>query len=184
MASGRGHSALLLLPSTSSNRLYLNITTPLNFRTCRLPELSIDSKHIIHQHQLNINMANNSRYYYSLPVQAPQQPRSTSGSRRPPLTPSTVSSPCLTTQSTIASRRDSGSGSPTKAFALLAKVASHPSTPRGETPSSSPVPSPDDRMHSSPMYSQERPAVWRSESARYVHQYRQQGEPLQDITSS
>ncbi|KAF1971753.1 hypothetical protein BU23DRAFT_469742 [Bimuria novae-zelandiae CBS 107.79] len=116
-------------------------------------------------------MANNTRYYYSLPTQPPQQPRSTSGSRRPPLTPSTVSSPCLTTQSTIASRRDSGSGSPTKASALLARVASHPSTPRGETPSSSPIVSPDVR---GPMYSPDRPAVWRSESARYVHQYRQQ----------
>ncbi|KAJ4302996.1 hypothetical protein N0V90_001887 [Kalmusia sp. IMI 367209] len=120
------------------------------------------------------NNNNSNRYYYSLPVQAPQQPRSASGSRRPPLTPSTVSSPCLTTQSTIASRRDSGSGSPTKASALLAKVASHPPTPRGETPSASPMPSPDVRMHSTPMYSPERPAVWRSESARYVHQYRQQ----------
>ncbi|OAG05761.1 uncharacterized protein CC84DRAFT_1092259 [Paraphaeosphaeria sporulosa] len=119
-------------------------------------------------------MANNTRYYYSLPTQPPQQPRSTSGSRRPPLTPSTVSSPCLTTQSTIASRRDSGSGSPTKASALLAKVASHPSTPRAETPMGSPMSSPEERMHSSPMYSPDRPAVWRSESARYVHQYRQQ----------
>ncbi|KAF2446213.1 hypothetical protein P171DRAFT_357675 [Karstenula rhodostoma CBS 690.94] len=119
-------------------------------------------------------MANNTRYYYSLPTQPPQQSRSASGSRRPPLTPSTVSSPCLTTQSTIASRRDSGSGSPTKASALLARVASHPSTPRAETPMGSPMSSPEERMHSSPMYSTDRPAMWRSESARYVHQYRQQ----------
>lgn len=120
-------------------------------------------------------MANNSRYYYSLPTQAPQ---SRSGSRRPPLTPSTVSSPCVSTHAPIASRRDSGSGSPTKASALLAKVASHPATPRGDTPTTSPAQSPDTRspdMHSNPMYSPERPAVWRSESARYVHQYRQQG---------
>lgn len=133
---------------------------------------------------INVNMANDSRYYYSLPMQAPQQPRSTSGSRRPPLTPSTVSSPCLTTQSTIASRRDSGSGSPTKASALLAKVASHPPTPRGETPASSPMPSPDSRMHPNPMYSPDRPAMWRSESARYVHQYRQQGKHVQPDGSS
>ncbi len=120
--------------------------------------------------------ANNTKYYYSLPTQAPQQQRS--GSRRPPLTPSTVSSPCLTTHAPIASRRDSGSGSPTKASALLAKVASHPTSPRGETPATSPLPSPTSRpaeMHSSPLYSPERPAIWRSESARYVRQYRQQG---------
>ncbi|PSN59874.1 hypothetical protein BS50DRAFT_579677 [Corynespora cassiicola Philippines] len=123
-------------------------------------------------------MSNDQRYYYSLPTQAPSHQRS--GSRRPPLTPSTVSSPCLTTATPVASRRDSGSGSPTKASALLAKVASHPTTPRAETPSSSPMPSPDQRaseMHSSPMYTPERPAVWRSDSARYVRQYRQQGKP-------
>lgn len=120
------------------------------------------------------NMANTTPNYYSLPTQAPQ---SRSGSRRPPLTPSTVSSPCLST-APIATRRDSGAGSPTKASALLAKVASHPSTPRGETPSSSPMATPDSRtaeMQSSPLYSTQRPAVWRSESARYVHQQRQQG---------
>ncbi|KAF2659001.1 hypothetical protein K491DRAFT_675933 [Lophiostoma macrostomum CBS 122681] len=119
-------------------------------------------------------MANNQQYYYSLPTQAPSQQRS--GSRRPPLTPSTVSSPCITTHAPVASRRDSGSGSPTKASALLAKVASHPATPRGEAPTSpmpSPAPQPAE-MHSSPLYSPERPSVWRSESARYVRQYRQQ----------
>jgi hypothetical protein len=121
-------------------------------------------------------MADTTKFYYSLPTQAPQTQRS--GSRRPPLTPSTVSSPCLTTHAPIASRRDSGSGSPTKASTLLAKVASHPTSPKGETPTASPLPSPTTQaaeMHSSPMCSQERPAVWRSESARYVGQYRQQG---------
>ncbi|KAF2731217.1 hypothetical protein EJ04DRAFT_443510 [Polyplosphaeria fusca] len=112
----------------------------------------------------------NSRYYVSLPTQAPQQQRS--GSRRPPLTPSTVSSPCLTTGIPVPSRRDSGSGSPTKASALLAKVASHPATPRADTPASSPVSSTSERSPES--YSTERPSVWRSESARYVRQYRQQ----------
>lgn len=136
---------------------------------------SLHSTRIPYTIHIDVKMANSSRYYYSLPTQPPQQPRSTSGSRRPPLTPSTVSSPCLTTQSTIASRRDSGSGSPTKASALLARVASHPSTPRAETPSSSAIQSPESQIHSSPVYSPDRPAMWRSESARYVHQYRQQG---------
>jgi hypothetical protein len=38
---------------------------------------------------------------------------------------------------------------------------------------SSPAPQPAE-MHSSPLYSPERPSVWRSESARYVRQYKQQ----------
>lgn len=123
-------------------------------------------------------MANNTRYYFSLPTEAPQ--RSRSGSRRPPLTPSTVSSPCLTTHVPVASRRDSGSSSsPTKASALLAKVVSSPTTPRGETPAESPMPSPESRMQPSPTYSaSERPKVWRSESDRYVRQYRKQGRHL------
>ncbi|KAF2026658.1 hypothetical protein EK21DRAFT_73685 [Setomelanomma holmii] len=121
-------------------------------------------------------MASNSRYYYSLPTEAPQ--RSRSGSRRPPLTPSTVSSPCLTTNVSLPRRDSAGSsGSPTKAHALLAKVVSSPTTPRGETPTN-PVPSATDsrtnQYHSSPTYSSERPTVWRSESDRYVRQYRQQ----------
>lgn len=119
-------------------------------------------------------MANNTRYYYSLPTEAPA--RSRSASRRPPLTPSTVSSPCLTTHAPIASRRDSGSsGSPTKASALLAKVVSSPTTPRGETPAESPTSSPEARMHLTPTYSSDRPKIWRTESDRYVRQYRQQG---------
>lgn len=165
MASGRGHSALL--PLRLPTVQLCHSTFPIR--------KSIDLLAEQIQSIPTFEMANNTRYYYSLPTQPPQQPRSTSGSRRPPLTPSTVSSPCLTTQSTIASRRDSGSGSPTKASALLAKVASHPSTPRTETTMCSPMSSPEERMHSSPMYSSDRPAVWRSESARYVHQYRQQG---------
>ncbi|CAI6333325.1 unnamed protein product [Periconia digitata] len=113
-------------------------------------------------------MSHNNQYYYSLPTQAPQ---SRSGSRRPPLTPSTVSSPCISTHAPVVTRRDSGTGSPTKASTLLAKVASHPSTPRVETPSVSPNVL---DMRSSPISSSERPGVWRSESARYVQQYRQQ----------
>jgi hypothetical protein len=117
-------------------------------------------------------MSSSSRYYYSLPTDAPQ--RSRSGSRRPPLTPSTVSSPCLTTHTYGASRRDSSgsAGSPTKASVLLAKVASTPGSPRSEARSASPLPSPETTMHSS--YSPERPFMWRSESDRYVRQYRQQ----------
>ena len=119
-------------------------------------------------------MANGSRHYYSLPTEAPQ--RSRSGSRRPPLTPSTVSSPCLTTHVPVASRRDSGSSSsPTKASALLAKVVSSPTLPRVETSAGSPMPSPETRICSGPTYSPERPTVWRSESDRYVRQYKQQG---------
>jgi len=165
MASRRGPQAILLL---------------LRLPTCFFPAIPTLPSALPFRRLENgtpqhiINMANNSRYYYSLPTQAPQ---SRSGSRRPPLTPSTVSSPCLST-APIATRRDSGAGSPTKASALLAKVVSHPSTPRGETPTSSPMCTPDartDGMQSSPVYSSQRPAVWRSESARYVHQQRQQG---------
>jgi hypothetical protein len=53
---------------------------------------------------------------------------------------------------------------------LLAKVASSPTSPRGEIPP--PMSSPESRIHSS--YSMERPVVCRSESDRYVMQYRQQ----------
>lgn len=122
--------------------------------------------------------AANPRYYYSLPTEAPQ--RSRSGSRRPPLTPSTVSSPCLTTLVPTTSRRDSAtSGSPIKASILLAKVASSPTTPRGETPPGSPMLSPRSRLNSEPSYSSDRPAMSRTESDRYVRQYRQQGKHTQ-----
>lgn len=121
------------------------------------------------------NMA--ARYYYSLPTEAPQ--RSRSSSRRPPLTPSTVSSPCVTTLVSLPRRDSAGSaGSPTKAHAMLAKVVSSPPTPRSETPSSlsgSPSESRTDAYRTSPASSYERPSVWRSESDRYVKQYRQQG---------
>lgn len=127
------------------------------------------------QTQHSFTMSAYNAYYYTLPMDAPK--RSRSGSRRPALSPSTVSSPCITTHVPIASRRDSAgsaissSGSPLKASALLAKVASSPPTSRGEL--STPMASPETRMHAS--YPQERPTVWRSESDRYVHQYRQQG---------
>ncbi|KAF1947106.1 hypothetical protein EJ02DRAFT_462044 [Clathrospora elynae] len=118
-------------------------------------------------------MTSNTRYYYSLPTEAPA--RSRSGSRRPPLTPSTVSSPCLTTLVPVTSRRDSGtSGSPIKASILLAKVASSPTIPRGETPPGSPMLSPVTSVHSGHSYSSARPTVSRTESERYVRQYRQQ----------
>ncbi|KAL5121616.1 hypothetical protein ACEQ8H_000302 [Pleosporales sp. CAS-2024a] len=117
-----------------------------------------------------------ARYYYSLPTEAPQQSRS--GSRRPPLTPSTVSSPCVTTLVSLP-RRDSAASvsSPTKAHALLAKVVSSPPTPRSETPSSlsgSPADSRTSAYSGSPASSYERPSVWRTETDRYVTQYRQQ----------
>lgn len=137
------------------------------------PEFDI-SRHSHH----TFKMTANARYYYSLPTEAPA--RSRSGSRRPPLTPSTVSSPCLTTLVSLPRRDSAGSasGSPTKAHALLAKVVSSPTTPRAETLSSaasSPESSRTSAYHSNPIYSPERPTVWRSESDRYVRQYRQQG---------
>lgn len=97
-------------------------------------------------------MAN--KFYISLPVPHPAVAKS--GSRRPPLTPSTVSPPCLSAHTSSVARRDSGSGgaSPTKATSLLAKVASHPSTPRKGTPMSSPLPSPSPKSpedHQSPL---------------------------------
>lgn len=119
-------------------------------------------------------MANNTRFYYSLPTDAPH--RSRSGSRRPPLTPSTMSSPCITTYVPLP-RRDSASssGSPTKAHALLAKVVSSPTIPRGETaPHLVSSPTSAREQGSSPTDS-ERPTLWRTESERYVRQYRQQG---------
>jgi hypothetical protein len=128
-------------------------------------------------------MASNSRYYYSLPTEAPA--RSRSGSRRPPLTPSTVSSPCVTTLVSLPRRDSSGSvGSPTKAHALLAKVVSSPTMPRGESmssPGTSPTDSRTGAYHASPLYSSERPTMWRSESDRYVRQYRQQGKHASSI---
>jgi hypothetical protein len=132
----------------------------------------------------SVTMASNTRYYYSLPTEAPA--RSRSGSRRPPLTPSTVSSPCVTTLVSLPRRDSAGStGSPTKAHALLAKVVSSPPTPRSETPSSlasSPAESRTSAYNSSPASSYERPGVWRSESDRYVRQYRQQGTHAPSIT--
>jgi hypothetical protein len=150
-------------------------------RNCRLTIEILRQKNILLH---TATMANNVRYYYSLPTEAPQ--RSRSGSRRPPLTPSTVSSPCLTTLVSLPRRDSAGSASsPTKAHAMLAKVVSSPPTPRSETPSSlagSPSESRTTAYHTSPASSYtspassyERPGVWRSESDRYVRQYRQQG---------
>lgn len=149
---------------------FLLLLSSVIFNTSYPPSINQVRTSISHAHAFD--MANNSGYYYSLPTEAPA--RSRSGSRRPPLTPSTVSSPCLTTLVPVASRRDSGtSGSPTKASTLLAKVVSAPPTPR-ETPAGSPLPSPELRMHSTPAYSYERPTVSRTESERYVRQYRKQ----------
>jgi hypothetical protein len=123
-----------------------------------------------------------ARHYYSLPTEAPQ--RSRSGSRRPPLTPSTVSSPCVTTLVSLPRRDSAGSvGSPTKAHAMLAKHVSSPPTPRSETPSSISGSPSESRTsayqtsayQTSPASSYERPGMWRTESDRYVRQSRQQG---------
>lgn len=137
-------------------------------------------RHFLNQHieRIIAIMPNNARYYYSLPTEAPA--RSRSGTRRPPLTPSTVSSPCLTTLVSLPRRDSASSSSPTKAHALLAKVVSSPTTSRGENPprsaSSSPTESRPDMYHQSASYSYESPTGWRNESDRYVRQYRQQGE--------
>jgi len=154
----------LLLPYPPPSRTVTSSSQPTYFIS--------DSETAYAKHKFT--MSAYGTYYYSLPTEAPK--RSRSGSRRPALSPSTVSSPCITTHAPIASRRDSAgsatsSGSPTKASVLLAKVASSPTTPRGEIPP--PMASPESRMHSG--YPTERPVVWRSESDRYVTQYRQQG---------
>ncbi|OCK81275.1 hypothetical protein K432DRAFT_295881 [Lepidopterella palustris CBS 459.81] len=121
-------------------------------------------------------MAN--RFYISLPPPTPSMQKS--GSRRPPLTPSTVSPPCISSQTSSASRRDSGCRSPTKATSLLAKVASHPSTPRRGTPASSPLPSPSPKSpgeHHSPLCTPReecRPAMFRQDSTRHWSTHRQQ----------
>lgn len=169
MASGRSPRLIITIyppPSRTSNFVIAAhvLQDPLS-----------DSKP--HTQHTTITMSAYGTYYYSLPTEAPK--RSRSGSRRPALSPSTVSSPCITTHAPIASRRDSAgsttsSGSPTKASVLLAKVASSPTTPRSEIPS--PMASSETGMHSS--YSMERPVVWRSESDRYITQYRQQGKHL------
>jgi hypothetical protein len=169
-------STPLLLPSISKAHCLLDVQPALKIPIVRY-RTSLQTTSTIQPHHYPLfTMASSSRYYYSLPTDAPQ--RSRSGSRRPPLTPSTVSSPCLTTHAYGASRRDSSgsSGSPTKASVLLAKVASSPGSPRSETRSASPMPSPETRMHSS--YSHDRPVMWRSESDRYVRQYRQQGKQI------
>lgn len=167
------------LPGLPKCRSYFDIPAKQSVPRSNLPILQSSPSNTRATHTHIHTMSNNARYYYSLPTEAPK--RSRSGSRRPPLTPSVVSSPCLTTHVPVASRRgsSSSSGSPTKASVLLAKVASSPTTPRGETPLSSPMPSPEMRhseMHSTSPYASERPVMWRSESERYVRQYRQQGE--------
>jgi len=60
--------------------------------------------------------------------------------RRPTLTPSTVTPPSISTQTTSA-RSDRPQTSPDRATALLSRVASHPAS-RRDTPAQSPLPSP------------------------------------------
>jgi hypothetical protein len=61
--------------------------------------------------------------------------------RRPTLTPSTVTPPSLSAQTSSVSRTERTQPSPDRASALLAKVASNP-TSRKQTPLNSPLPSP------------------------------------------
>ncbi|KAF2423310.1 hypothetical protein EJ08DRAFT_701260 [Tothia fuscella] len=58
--------------------------------------------------------------------------------RRAPLTPSTATPPSVCTQSSSATRRDSGCGDSAKARAILSRVASSPYSPKEPTPPSSP----------------------------------------------
>lgn len=131
----------------------------------------------LHGNPTDHEMAN--KFYISLPVPHPAMAKS--GSRRPPLTPSTVSPPCLSAHTSSVTRRDSGSGgaSPTKATSLLAKVASHPSTPRKDTPMSSPLPSPspkspEDRQSPLCAPGEGRHAVFTQDPSRYWSTHRQQ----------
>jgi hypothetical protein len=66
---------------------------------------------------------------------------------------------------------------------MLAKVVSSPTTSRGET-LSSPMASPEmtRAQYTNATYFPERPTVWRSESERYVRQYRQQGQHIPPLT--
>jgi hypothetical protein len=75
--------------------------------------------------------------------------------RRAPLTPSTATPPSVSTQSSSATRRDSGCGDATKARAILSRVASSPSSPKRITPPSTPKPHP----HSSTNEVQRHPAM-------------------------
>jgi len=81
----------------------------------------------------------NNKMYISLPP--PQKHPQKAGGRRPPLTPSTVSPPSLTAQTSSAARQEMSRCASPKATALLARVASSPPSPR-TTPMSSPLPSP------------------------------------------
>ncbi|KAF2142915.1 uncharacterized protein K452DRAFT_12927 [Aplosporella prunicola CBS 121167] len=86
-------------------------------------------------------MANN--FYIQLPAnQTP--PTAKPVGRRPPLTPSSVSPPSLTTHNSCASRHDAGTP-PVKATTILTRMASHSST-RARNSQSSPPQSPEDRQ--------------------------------------
>ena len=146
----------------------------------RFPQPRLNKHCTLHLHGNPADHEMANKFYISLPVPHPAMAKS--GSRRPPLTPSTVSPPCLSAQTSSVTRRDSGSGgaSPTKATSLLAKVASHPSTPRKGIPMSSPLPSPSPKSpedHQSPLCAlgEGRHAMFTQDPSRYWSTHRQQG---------
>jgi len=78
-----------------------------------------------------------TRMFISLPASRPP-PSRTQSARHYPLTPPTVASPSVSTQSSSATRRDSGCGDSARARALLSRVASSPSSPRRASPPATP----------------------------------------------
>ena len=120
-------------------------------------------------------MPSNTSFHMALPTPPSSSQKAAAAARRPPLTPSTVSSPALSTQSPEATRRDSTAG--TRASHLLAKVASHPPGHK-DSPVPSPLPSPGAKPPSAavmhPPYAVEKDCAppFRCDAERY---WRQQG---------
>ncbi|KAF2841427.1 hypothetical protein M501DRAFT_909623, partial [Patellaria atrata CBS 101060] len=115
-------------------------------------------------------MAN--QFYIPLP---PQTPHGKQAVRRPPVTPSTITPPSISRHnSSVAVRQVTGVKSPDQATALLAKVASHPTTRRG-TPVSSPLPSPTEQPTESHRTLQQEPSASdRLDVSRYWTAHAQQ----------
>ncbi|KAF2756034.1 hypothetical protein EJ05DRAFT_86858 [Pseudovirgaria hyperparasitica] len=97
-----------------------------------------------------------------------------SSSRRTPLTPSTITPPSVSAHTPSATRHELGS--PTRAEALLAKVAQHPTYRPRPSPPSSPV--------ASTAAGERQPVVTRAYSADQWQQLHQQHAQLQRSYSS
>jgi hypothetical protein len=78
-----------------------------------------------------------TRMFISLPTSRPANSR-TQSARHYPLTPSTVTPPSVSKQSSSAARRDSVCSDSDRARALLSRVASSPSSPRRSSPPATP----------------------------------------------